>query len=85
MTDERRRELELIVELAIARMDLKITEEMGEVKRDVKSIPPMIDKRIAQYDEKQIARRRWTVRTMFGMITIIISAIGLAVVLWPGG
>lgn len=81
--EEHRRDLEIIVDLAITKMDLAVTKEIGEVKRDIATIPPLIDKKIACYDDKQRSRRRWTIRTIIATIGLMLTAIGFLIAHWP--
>ena len=87
---DHKKELELIVELAITKTDLEMTKKMGEVtskidevRTEIQTLPPIMDAKIKAYDKEQVKRRRWTLRTIFGLIAITISAVGVMVANWP--
>lgn len=84
MTGDRKRELELVAELTLAKADLSMTKEIGKVHTELKTIPPLIDKKIRDYDEKQVRRRRWLINTIIAAITLALTAIGLVAMKWPG-
>lgn len=79
MTDSRQRELELVAKLAVTEADLKMTKEIGKVHKELASIPPMVDDKIKEYDDRQTRRRQWIARTLFIVASLVIAAIGLGV------
>lgn len=84
MSDVHRQDLELIVDLAFTKMDLYVTKEINEVKNEIHTIPPMIDKKIIAYDDRQRTRRQWTIRTIIATAGLALTMIGLAIAKWPG-
>lgn len=75
MTDERRKEMELIVELTTTKLDLKFTKEVADLREDIFEL---IDQRIDTCRQRQEQRRRWTIGTwisIIGPIVAIISAV----------
>lgn len=72
-----RQEMETIVELALTKMDLNVTKEVGAVREELKTIPPLIDKKIRDYDDRQIRRRQWMARTVITATGLALTAIGL--------
>ena len=88
VTDARRRELELLSELLLSKADLKVITEVGKMSHDIrgdmagmrddiKSIPPLIDKKIEKYNDRQTRRRQWMTRTLLIVATLALTAISL--------
>lgn len=82
MTGDRQRELELVAELTLAKADLSMTREIGKVHTELKTIPPLIDKKIRDYDDRQIRRRRWVINTIIASVGLAMTAIGLIAARW---
>ena len=92
MTDERRRELELVAEVVLSKADLKVTkeisnvrEEMSDLRQEVRSIPPLMDKKIQEYDYQQIKRRQWVARTIIAIAALGLTGVGLFLAQHFGG
>lgn len=70
MTDERRREMELIVELAIRTLDLKVTEAINELKEGVNE---KFDEKLEACQLKHEQLRRWNIGTWISIIGPIVA------------
>lgn len=82
MTGDRHRELELVAELTLAKADLRMMTAIGKVQSGLDTIPPLIDKKIMDYDEKQARRRRWIINTIVASIGLALTAIALVASKW---
>ena len=70
MTDERRREMELIVELAIKTLDLKVTEAIHCLEQSVNN---KVDEKLEACQFRHEQRRRWNIGTWISIIGPIIA------------
>jgi hypothetical protein len=65
VTGARREELELIVDLAFAKMEI------------------LVDKKLQDYDDRQLSRRRWTIRTLLAIGGLMLTFFGLVAAKLP--
>jgi hypothetical protein len=79
MTAEHRQELETIVELAITRMDLKVTEALGEIRLSISTIPEMMNEKIDEHESKDERRRRWGIGTVFSILAALTAFSALVI------
>jgi len=70
MTSEKRREIELIIELAITTLDLKFTEAINELKESLNS---KVDEKLEACQFRHEQRRRWNIGTWISIIGPIIA------------
>jgi hypothetical protein len=71
MTDERRREIELIVELAMTTLDLKFTEAIHSLEHSVNT---RVDEKLEACQLRHEQRRRWNIGTWISIIGPIVAA-----------
>lgn len=70
MTGEKRREIELIVELAMTTLDLKFTEAIYSLEQSVNT---RVDEKLEACQLRREQRRRWNIGTWISIIGPIIA------------
>lgn len=83
MADTQHRELELMIDLVLARADLQVTKKVDELKSDLQLLPHLMDQKINCYDREQESRRRWTIRTLLTTLGLVLAALGFLATHWP--
>jgi hypothetical protein len=70
MNDDRRREIETVIELTSARLDLKFTKALGDLKLDITNA---INEKLSACQTKHEKMRRWSIGTWISIIGPIVA------------